>query len=51
MPHLQRKNFSQPDLARTFPNGKIDVIQLGEVAVGRFLFQPGWRWSKDVALF
>lgn len=50
MPHLQRKGFSQPDLARTFPNGKIDVIQLGEVAVGRFLFQPGWRWSKDVAL-
>jgi class 3 adenylate cyclase len=49
VPHLQRKGFAQPDQARTFPNGKIDVIQLGEVAVGRFLMQPGWRWSKDVA--
>ena len=49
MPHLQRKGFSQADQARTFPNGKIDVVQLGEVAVGRFLLQPGWRWSKDVA--
>lgn len=49
MPHLQRKAFGQPDQSRAFPNGKIDVIQLGEVAVGRFLFQPGWRWSKDVA--
>jgi class 3 adenylate cyclase len=49
MPHPQRKGFAQPDQARTFPNGKIDVIQLGEVAVGRFVMQPGWRWSTDVA--
>ncbi len=48
MPSLQRKGFSQPDQARTFPNGKVDVVQLGEVAVCRFVFQPGWRWSKDV---
>lgn len=48
MPRLQRKGFAQPDQLRTFPNGKIDVVQLGEVAVGRFLFQPGWRWSTDV---
>jgi len=49
MPHLQRKGFTQPDEARTFPNGKLDVVKMGEVVVGRFLFQPGWRWSKDVA--
>ena len=49
MPHLQHKSFTQPDQARKFPNGKIDIIQLGEVAVGRFLLQPGWRWSTDVA--
>src|SRR5689334_12617312 len=49
MPALQRKGFAQPDQARTFPNGKVDVVQLGEVAVCRFQFRPGWRWSKDVA--
>jgi class 3 adenylate cyclase len=49
MPQLQRKGFSQPDQARTFPNGKVDVVQMGEVTVGRFVLQPGWRWSKDVA--
>jgi class 3 adenylate cyclase len=49
MPHLQRKGFANPDQARTFTHGKIDVVQLGEIAVGRFLFQPGWRWSNDVA--
>ena len=48
MPNLQRKGFVPPDQIRTFPNGKIDVIHLGEVAVGRFAFQPGWRWSSDV---
>lgn len=49
MPHLQRKGFSQPDQVRTFDNGKVEVLQLGESAFGRFLFQPGWRWSNDVA--
>lgn len=49
MPHLQRKGFDRPDQVRSFPHGKIDFIQMGEVAVARFVFQPGWRWSKDVA--
>jgi class 3 adenylate cyclase len=49
MPHLQRKGFAQPDEVRTFPNGKLEVLQLGESAYGRFCFEPGWRWSTDVA--
>lgn len=49
MPHLQRKGFSQPDQVRTFGDGKVIVLQLGESAFGRFVFQPGWRWSNDVA--
>lgn len=49
MPHLQRKGFSQPDEVRTFGGSRIEVVQLGECHFGRFVFQPGWRWSKDVA--
>jgi class 3 adenylate cyclase len=49
MPHLRRKGFAAPDETRTFPNGTMDVITLGEVAFARFVLQPGWRWSKDVA--
>lgn len=49
MPHLQRKSFVTPDKVRTFSNGRIDVVTLGEIAIGRFVFRPGWRWSKDVA--
>ena len=48
MPQLQRKGFERPESVRRFPNGKVDVIQLGEVAVSRFLFAPGWNWSRDV---
>lgn len=49
MPHLQRKSFATPDQVRAFLNGRMDVVTLGEIAIGRFVFRPGWRWSKDVA--
>jgi class 3 adenylate cyclase len=49
MPRLQRKGFESPDEIRRFPNGRMDVVTLDEIAIGRFLFQPGWRWSTDVA--
>ncbi|MCX5739278.1 MAG: hypothetical protein NTZ61_12435 [Proteobacteria bacterium] len=48
MPHLQRKSFATPDKVRPFPNGRIDIVTLGEMAIGRFVFRPGWRWSQDV---
>jgi class 3 adenylate cyclase len=49
MPHLQRKSFATPDKVRPFPNGRMDVVSLGEIAIGRFVLRPGWRWSQDVA--
>jgi class 3 adenylate cyclase len=48
MSRLQRKSFAAPDEVRAFPSGHVDVVHLDDVAVGRFLLQPGWRWSKDV---
>ena len=49
MPRLQRKSFTTPDQVRKFATGRIDIVTLDEMAVGRFVLQPGWRWSKDVA--
>jgi class 3 adenylate cyclase len=49
MPRLQRKAFASPDQVRTFATGTLEIVTLDEVAIGRFLFRPGWRWSKDVA--
>lgn len=48
MPRLQRKSFNTPDQVRQFPTGRCDIVTLDEISVGKFVFQPGWRWSKDV---
>jgi len=48
MPRLQRKSFASPDQVRMFPTGRVEVIRLDDVTLGRFALQPGWRWSKDV---
>ncbi|MEK6807365.1 MAG: adenylate/guanylate cyclase domain-containing protein [Pseudomonadota bacterium] len=48
MPRLQRKSFTTPDQIRKFPTGQANIVSLDEMAMGRFVFQPGWKWSKDV---
>jgi len=48
VPRLQRKSFEGPDEVRRFPNGMLELVMLDEIAVSHFVFQPGWRWSKDV---
>ena len=48
MPRLQRKGFGSPDEVRRFPNGVVDIVNLDEIAVCRFVFQPKWDWSRDV---
>lgn len=48
MPRLQRKGFASPDEVRRFTHGLVEIINLDEIAVCRFAFQPGWEWVKDV---
>jgi class 3 adenylate cyclase len=49
MPRLQRKSFATPDQVRDFATGRLEVVSLDEIAIGRFVLQPGWRWSTHVA--
>jgi class 3 adenylate cyclase len=49
VPRLQRKTILTPDEVRRLPNGRVDVLTLDDLAVSRFVFQPGWCWSRDVA--
>lgn len=44
----ERKGFGDPDEVREFPNGKIELLNIGNGEVGRLVLQPGWRWSNDV---
>lgn len=42
------KSFGKPDEIRDFPNGKVEIVQIGGATVGRAILQPGWKWSKSV---
>jgi class 3 adenylate cyclase len=45
---LRRKRFNSPDEVRTVEKGRIELVELGELTVGRAIFEPGWRWSEHV---
>ena len=39
---------TNPDDVRKFTNGKVELANLGDVAIGRITLDPGWKWSNDV---
>jgi quercetin dioxygenase-like cupin family protein len=45
---LQVKAHDRPDELRTPDKTRVEVVKLDGVTVGRFTFQPGWRWSECV---
>lgn len=45
---LQRRRFSDATDVRLFPRGKAQIVELGDIVVGRLEYQPGWRWSTEV---
>src|SRR3712207_6688873 len=48
MQDTEHKSFGQPDEVREFPNGRAEIVSIGDGEVGRLVFEPGWRWSNDV---
>jgi hypothetical protein len=49
MPRLQAHRFAAPDEVRTFPHGRAEVVAVDESPVGRAGYEPGWRWTEDIA--
>ena len=45
---MVRKNTGQPDETRRFDKGRIDITNVGDTAIGRATFEPGWKWSTSV---
>lgn len=45
---IEAKSLDAPEETRSFTNGRMDLVNLAGVTVGRAQFEPGWRWSKDV---
>lgn len=42
------KNFEHADEVREFPHGRLELVRIGGVMVGRATLEPGWRWSESV---
>ncbi|WP_050053989.1 cupin domain-containing protein [Pseudarthrobacter siccitolerans] len=45
---LEAKSFDEPDERRRPPKTAVDVVNVGDTTLGRFTFEPGWRWSETI---
>jgi class 3 adenylate cyclase/quercetin dioxygenase-like cupin family protein len=45
---LRRKRFDHPDEVRTVEKARIELVELGDSAIGHTIFEPGWRWAEHV---
>jgi len=48
MAGVESKSLDSPEEVRTPDKTKIDIVKVGSTEVGRFTFQPGWRWSECI---
>ena len=49
VPEVAAKSLDSPDNAWTFlDKSERGAVHLGQVAIGRGVYRPGWRWSKHV---
>src|SRR6266702_5316329 len=49
MPNVTLKRFEVPDEVRRFPRGRLDLVAVGGLMIGRATHEPGYRWSVDTA--
>lgn len=43
------KRFEAPDETRLFDKGKLEIVRIGGMTIGRASYEPGWRWSEHVS--
>jgi hypothetical protein len=43
------KRFEAPDETRTFEKGKLEIVNIGGLTIGRASYEPGWKWSEHVS--
>lgn len=48
MKSAEFKNFGKPDEVRKFPKGRLELVNVAGSAIGRGIFDPGWKWSTSV---
>lgn len=48
MAGLENKDFSAPDETRTPDKTTVELVNVAGGQIGRYTFQPGWRWSECI---
>jgi hypothetical protein len=48
MASAERKDLKKAEDVRTFPKGRVELVNIGGGQVGRLILEPGWRWSEHV---
>ena len=48
MAGVEINDFSAPDDVRRPERTTVEVVRIGGGEVGRYTFQPGWRWSEHI---
>ena len=48
MTGIETRNFDTPDETRTPEKTTVELVKLGVGEIGRYTFQPGWRWSECI---
>src|SRR5918994_397159 len=43
------KSFDAPDETRAFEKGKLEIVRIGGMTLGRATYEPGWKWSQHVS--
>ena len=43
------RRFESPDEVRVFEKGRLEVVRIGAMTIGRASYEPGWKWSVHVA--
>ena len=42
------RRFEEPDEVREFEKGRLEIVHIGGLTVGRATYEPGWKWSEHV---
>jgi ethanolamine utilization protein EutQ (cupin superfamily) len=45
---LLLRRFDQPDEVREFEKGRLELVHVGGMTIGRASYEPGWRWTEHV---
>jgi len=48
MAGVEARDFTRPDEVRTPDKTNVALVNVGGGQIGRYTFQPGWRWSECI---